>query len=201
MGSRSVSALLAAAACAAGLFWTWILAFRTAWGGEADQHVNDAFRKLDSHRSIVLALKITTAGDAPWFALAAAILVAVAAVRGGARLALVAVAVLLGANVTTQALQQLTAAPRHPLFLPDASWPSGHTTAFAALAVVLVLVVPRRLRWAAALAGAAATVLMAYSTLVLGTHHLSDAVGAVLVAGLWGAAAVAWMGNRDLSDD
>jgi membrane-associated phospholipid phosphatase len=197
MGSRRVSALLAALACAAGLLWIWVIAFHTDWGVAADDRVHEAFRTLNSHAVNVVALKVTKAGDVPWFAPAAVLLTAAAALRGGWRLALAAAAVLVGTNVTTQVLQQVTATPRHPFFLPEASWPSGHTTAFAALAVVLGLVAPWRLRWLAELAGAAAVVLMGCSTLVLGTHHLSDLVGAVLVVGLWAGLAAAALRPRE----
>ncbi|WP_307845035.1 phosphatase PAP2 family protein [Actinotalea solisilvae] len=107
----------------------------------------------------------------------------------------VQVALLMGgANLTTQVLK------RWVLDRPDvgigdhllASLPSGHTTAAASVAVALLLVVPRRVRPAAAVAGTVYTLATGVSTLVAGWHRPSDVVAAVLVVLAWaGVASVA----------
>ena len=197
MGSRSVSSLLAAAACAVGLFWIWIVAFRTGWGARADERVFDAFSGPHSVPAVRIAFKVIDVGDAFGFAVGALLLVGLALFRRRPSLAVAAGVVLIGANSTTQILKVLTAEPRHPLFLPPEAWPSGHTTGFASLALCLVLVVPSRLAAPAAALGAASVLGMGWSLLLLGSHHPSDVLAAVLVAGLWAALAVAWLWRRE----
>lgn len=107
----------------------------------------------------------------------------------------VQVAVLMGgANLTTQVLKNWLL-DRPDVGLGDhllASLPSGHTTAAASVATALVLVVPRRVRPAAAVVGAVYTVATGVSTLVAGWHRPSDVVAAVLVVLAWtGLASVA----------
>ncbi|NTW41804.1 MAG: phosphatase PAP2 family protein, partial [Cellulomonadaceae bacterium] len=104
------------------------------------------------------------------------------------------VAVLMGgANLTTQVLKHVVLS-RPDLALDDSlrnTLPSGHTTAAASVAAALVLVVPRRVRPAAALVGAAYTVATGISTLVGGWHRPSDVVAAVLVVLGWAGLATA----------
>ncbi len=105
---------------------------------------------------------------------------------GGCGWPLAIAAILLGANVTTQLLKPLLAAPR-PARCPAgpvgaASWPSGHATAAMSLAPVLVLAAPARLRPAVAALGAAFAVAVSYSFLTLGWHYPSDVFGGFLVA-------------------
>lgn len=97
-----------------------------------------------------------------------------------------------GANLTTQLLKMVFDRPEVGAAdaLPN-SLPSGHTTAAASVAAALVLVVPRRLRPAAAVGGAVYTVATGVSTLVAGWHRPSDAVAAVLVVLAWAGLASA----------
>jgi len=110
--------------------------------------------------------------------------------------ALAIVAILLGANVTTQLLKPLLAAPR-PRLTPGAgtpsaaSWPSGHATAAMSLALCLVLAVPARMRPFAAALGAAFAVAVSYSFLALEWHYPSDVLGGFLVAVVWALVAAA----------
>ncbi len=115
---------------------------------------------------------------------------------GGKREALAAVAVVAGANLTTQVLKMLLA---HPRFQPyagyDQPWsdafPSGHATAAASIAVALMFAAPPRLRPLAALVGSAFALLVGVSLVVLQWHFASDVVGGFLVAAGWGFAALA----------
>lgn len=115
---------------------------------------------------------------------------------GRRREALAAVAVVAGANLTTQFLKVAFNHVRVHDFLGPLqpyghAFPSGHTTAAASIAVGLVLVAPARLRPLAAVVGAAFTCAVGVSVVVLEWHYPSDVVGAVLVAGGWGFAALA----------
>ena len=104
----------------------------------------------------------------------------------------VQVALLVGgANLTTQVLKKVVL-ERPELGTSDLllnSLPSGHTTAAASVAAALVLVVPRRLRPAAAVVGVVYTVATGMSTLVAGWHRPSDVTAAVLVVLTWSGVA------------
>lgn len=125
---------------------------------------------------------------------------------GRRREALVAVAVVCGAGVSTQLLKHVFAYPRfqglywtHP---QELAFPSGHTTTAAALSIALVLVVPAVHRMTAAAVGVLATGGVGVSVIVLGWHYPSDVVGGLLVASAWGLGAVAYlrfMAARDVA--
>ena len=191
MGARWINPVLVAVACGAGLLWTAVAAFHMPRVVDLEVRVFDEFYALRRMWTISLAHKIARIGDPAPFAVISVILVGIAMVRRERRLAVAAAAILMGSNVTTQVLKPLTATDRHPFFLPDATWPSGHATAAAALGLCLVLVVPSRLRGMAAAIGAIASVAMAYSLLLLGSHRPSDILAGMLVAGMWAASAVA----------
>jgi membrane-associated phospholipid phosphatase len=123
---------------------------------------------------------------------------------GRRREALAAVAVVLGASVSTQLLKHVFAYPRfidlYWTHQQELALPSGHTTAAAALSIALVLVVPAVYRTTAAAVGVLATGGVGISVVVLGWHYPSDVIAGLLVASAWGFAAVAYlrfMGHRD----
>jgi membrane-associated phospholipid phosphatase len=129
-----------------------------------------------------------------YLTLAGAFLVA-ALLAGRGRVAVVAVAAMGGAAVTTQLLKHLLAAPRleaRGFWLPPDAWPSGHTTAAAALAFGLVLVTRSRVVGVLCALGVAA---VGAALVVLGRHYPSDVLGGACVAGAWGAVA-AWASRR-----
>lgn len=123
---------------------------------------------------------------------AGALLAIIALIRLRRELALAAVAVLVGANVTSQVLK------RYVLERPDLgihestpatlnSMPSGHSTVAFSVVVALVLVLPVRLRPAAAALGVLYASVAALATLSAGWHRPSDSVAAFLVVGFWAA--------------
>lgn len=123
----------------------------------------------------------------------------VAAVVGAAllarrrELAIAAAALMVGAAATTQVLKSLLAADRpqtFKAFLPPNAWPSGHTTAAAALALAIVLLSPPGRRRPVAIAAAAAVAVVGVALVALGRHFPSDVLGGLCVAAAWGA--VAW---------
>lgn len=123
---------------------------------------------------------------------------------GRRREAFAAVAVIVGGGLSTQLLKHVFAYPRfadlywtHP---QELAFPSGHSTAAAALSIALVLVVPPIYRATAATIGVLVTGGVGVSVIVLGWHYPSDVVGGLLVASAWGLGAVAYlrfMGDRD----
>jgi len=186
--------LSVAAAFAAGAAVVWAVAFHTTPGARADATVLARFLELDAREAQVLATRLARLADPVPVAVFTVAIAGVALVRRRVRLALAASAALVGANVSSQALKVWTAAPRPVDAPPEAhvaaqSWPSGHATAAATLALCLVLVSPPRLRpYAAILAGAFA-LGVACSVLVLGWHLPSDAIGGFCVAVSWTVAA------------
>lgn len=130
------------------------------------------------------------------FALATLLLTGIAFMRRGLPLAAAVLAILGGANVTTQVLKRLTFGPRAynegwAAMSDVALWPSGHTTAAATLALCVVLVAPTRWRPLAAAAGALFAIAVLYSLMVLNWHLPSDIVGGLLVSGTWTFATLA----------
>ncbi len=114
---------------------------------------------------------------------------------GRRREALAAVAVVAGANLTTQLLKHLLARPRFQLdFGYHQPWadafPSGHTTAAASIAAALILVAPPHLRRPAAIAAGLLTALVGVSVVVNQWHYPSDVAGGCLVVASWALAAL-----------
>src|SRR3954470_5314877 len=144
MGARWVNAALVALACAAGLIWTGVAAFHVHSIQVFDTRVFYEFAAVRRFRSVHLAIDIVNLGDPKPFAVLTVLLVGVAVALRRYSVAAAVAVVIVGANVTTQLLKTLTAAPRDPLHLSFASWPSGHTTAIAALALCAILVAPSR---------------------------------------------------------
>src|SRR6185369_7860181 len=113
---------------------------------------------------------------------------------GRRREVVAAFAVVVGANLITQVLKIALEHSRQPTsgggsssywadLLPTSNaFPSGHTTAAAAVAVALALVVPARHALAAAIVGTLLVATVAGSVVVSGWHYPSDALGAILIA-------------------
>jgi membrane-associated phospholipid phosphatase len=182
-------AVLAAAA-------VWCVAFATDAGERLDVKVLAHARATDDSRSYSLADFLVNIGDPLPFAILGAGLLAVAIARRRGRLACAVAVTLLAATLTTKFLKELTADAARESLVPythiaAGSWPSGHTTAAALIALWLPVVAPRALRPLAALAGAALVLVMGASLLVLGSHFPSDVLGAVCVAAAWTAAGLA----------
>ena len=185
------SSLLAALSAALGAFLVWIGTYRIDLTSWFDRGVQSGFMGLEDTRIGALADRLVHLGDPVPFSLLSLVLIAVAVLRRRPRSALMAAAILGGANVTTQVLKHLTEGPRaYDLATWSGGkgaelWPSGHTTGAMTLALCLVLVVPRHLRPMAAAIGGCFTVAVVYSLMVLGWHLPSDSVAALLVATSW----------------
>jgi membrane-associated phospholipid phosphatase len=197
MSNRSRLAFAGAASGAVFMALTWLVAIHTGVGQHADQSVLRGFQDLGRPRVDSLARFIARlCNPSPWLYFAA-VPVVVALVRRRPRVAIALVAMLVGANATTQLLKPLLATTRAHDLLPiastpvsPASWPSGHATAAMSLALACVLAAPARWRGAVAALGAAFAVAVSYSFLTLGWHYPSDVLGGFLIAGIWALGAV-----------
>lgn len=110
-------------------------------------------------------------------------------------LAVLAGAMLTGANLTTWMLQHRVGSARVVQILDEPQWmsywPSGHTTAAVALGAAALLVSSRRWLPFTAIAAGALTVLGVVSNVVLRVHVPTDLLGGVGVAATWGFLALA----------
>jgi membrane-associated phospholipid phosphatase len=102
--------------------------------------------------------------------------------------------VLTLAPLSAQLLKPLLAHPHDVasgVSISSASWPSGHSTAAAALVLCAVLVSPARLRPLVAVLGGLFALAVGCALLILAWHMPSDVLGGYFLAALWVALAVA----------
>jgi membrane-associated phospholipid phosphatase len=197
MQRRVQLALIGAAASVGLLFLCWLLAFHVGFAARADVSILNGFIGLDHGRERSVAFFIAHLCSPDPYVYLAAVPVVVALLRRRPLVALAVLAVLIGANATTELLKPLIAASR-PAPAADSvfpvspgSWPSGHATAAMSLALCCVLAAPARMRpWVAALGGMFA-VAVSYSFLSLAWHYPSDVCGGYLVATTWTLLAIA----------
>jgi membrane-associated phospholipid phosphatase len=153
-----------------------------------------------SAESIMAAERVLSLLSRSTIAVGAVILVGLALAQRRPRLAIIAVVTIVGANLTTQLLKTVLL-DRSDLLdglfypLPN-SFPSGHVTAAASIAVGLVLVLPPLLRAPSVVLSAIVVAIVAISTLAAGWHRMADAMGGVFVATGWAAATAAFLGWR-----
>lgn len=194
-GGRAWPATIAVLAAIAGLLVTQV-AIGTAVGQRLDERATDTVvAGRDTQLAVLSLLGYVSIGA---IALVTIVSVGLALARGNVRLAVAAVAVVAGANVSTQVLKHVVldradliggiAAPN--------SLPSGHTTVVAAGVGALLLTSPGWLRSLLVPAGAFAVGLTGTSTVVAGWHRPSDVIVALAVTLAWTAGAAAWVGGQ-----
>jgi membrane-associated phospholipid phosphatase len=132
------------------------------------------------------------------YALAAIGVIAAAFALRGLRTGAAVGLLLAGANLSSQTLKPLLGHHRELYYthwhlnnIADASYPSGHATAAMAISLAVLMIVPKAFRPLAAALGAAFTIAVAFSIVMLGWHFPSDVVGGFLVATAWGLTAMA----------
>lgn len=165
-----------------------------AYGSDRARWVDAAslqgFLGLQGPTTSPVADHIASLGNALQVGLIGGGLALVAVARGRPRIALFVVSLLAVTSVSSQALKALLAYPRHDpaigtTFIAPEAFPSGHATASMALAIALVVVVPPRLRPAAAVVGSAFALGVSFSVIARGWHFPSDVVGGFLLAAGW----------------
>lgn len=182
--------------CAVGLTLLLQLAYRTEAFGRLDAA---ALAWLSAHDG-TLAAKMAAlfsllADPLPQGALLA-LACLVAMLRGRPRLAVAALVLVAGSNLTSQVLKAVLEHQRYQpslgyLQIGPTGFPSGHATASLAMACAFALVVGRAWRPAVVSLGVLATAAVGCSRVMLHFHYPSDVLGGWLVAAGWCFAAVA----------
>ncbi len=161
-------------------------------GTELGQSVDQAGMDLvvgdaETTRRLLGWLGVVSVGT---IALAVLGLVVVAVSRRRYEAAAAAVALVLGANLTTQLLKR--AIEREDFgMLTVASFPSGHATVIGSVSLAALLVSPGSVRTVVSALATGAITVTAAATLVASWHRPSDVLGAILVSLMWGSALVA----------
>lgn len=186
----------AAVACAVALS---LLALLVYGGGEFRDLDTSLFERLAAHREgrggewgEAIAL---LADPVPFVVLTIAAC-GIGLARGRSLDALAALAVVVGANVTTQLLKAVLSHPRAQALIGDArfvdvGFPSGHTTAAFSTAIAFAFVLPRDLLPLTLALGVVFGAAVGGSVVVIAWHYPSDVLGGFLVASCWGFAVLA----------
>jgi membrane-associated phospholipid phosphatase len=145
--------------------------------------------RLDSIANTLLRLL-----DPALFILWGTALVAFAVAREQPRVGFAVVVVMGLSPLTAEILKPLLAHAHDQVgyvHVGSASWPSGHSTAAAALALSAALVAPSSIRSAVATVGAIFVLAVGASLLMLAWHMPSDVLGGWFVAAFWMSLSVA----------
>jgi membrane-associated phospholipid phosphatase len=194
--ARNVRAPLAGClACVVGFAILAVLIHKSGTVEHFDAVLLGHFAERGSRTGSVAA-GIVLLGDLGTLLVLLAIACGIALARHRPRAALAAFFVVAGANLTTQLFKALLAHPRFDALLGYEqiganSFPSGHTTAVASIAIAYVFVVPREWRPAVALIGMGLVAAVGCSVMALDWHYPSDVLGGILVAAGWGFAGLA----------
>ncbi|MFT3865595.1 MAG: phosphatase PAP2 family protein [Solirubrobacterales bacterium] len=196
MSTRVKRPLLAAILCAAAI--APLAAAAYAWGPIKDLDLRILLHAEREAGAVYdVARVLVNLGDLASLLVLGAVVVAIGLYFGRRREVIAALVVIAGANLTTQLLKAVLEHARykaweHGVDLPWAnSFPSGHTTAAASIAVALLFVVPVHKRLDAATVGLLLTAAVGISVVVLGWHYPSDVLGGLLVVATWAFAMVA----------
>jgi membrane-associated phospholipid phosphatase len=182
-----------------------LLALALVWAAAAlisptrheDAVLLGAFVELERPRIDRIATHLTALLNPLPFAVYGLVPIVIAAARGRPRLAFAIAAIMLLAPGSADLLKPLLAHSHASLpgglasDVPQASFPSGHSTAALALVLCALLASPTRLRPALAVAGACFALAIGCSQVLLRRHLPSDVIGGYLVAIFWTALAVA----------
>jgi membrane-associated phospholipid phosphatase len=198
--SSPATALAICALCVLGLALVWGIAEHSYTAQLKDAAVLRELTRLNHGALHSIAGFMIRLLDSGLYILWGIALVAFAIAQERPRVAMAVVALLGLAPLSAEALKPLLAHSHltyGEVSVGPASWPSGHTTAAAALALGAVLVAPARLRPLVGVFAAAFAAAVGLSLLIHGAHMPSDVLGGYLVAGFWTALVVAALRSSD----
>ena len=184
---RLLGALLASAASIAACWALAKAAVHTARGQRLDQLVLTAAQN-DTGPMTRIVFPVLNTVTVPVIVAAILVAVVLALLQRRASMVVHLVVLVAGAAATTQVVKHLVidrTALAPGLDVTPNSFPSGHTTLAAAVAIALMLASPRHIRSLVALLGAAWTAVAGIGTIAGGWHRPSDVLGALLVVGAW----------------
>lgn len=202
MTRRVKTSLFAAIACAAAIAPLAALAYSYGPFKARELRILSDLQR-ETGRLHDLAATLVNLGDLASLLILGAVIAGIGLHFGRRREVIAAAVLVVGANLTTQGLKVALEHVRYrvaeqgwELPWPD-SFPSGHTTAAATLAVALLFVVPARHRLMAGVVGFLLTAAVGFSVVVLAWHYPSDVLGALLVVGAWAFAILAVLRFRE----
>lgn len=186
--AAALGALSALAALATGIVFA--VAVHTTAGQRLDDAARGNVSLSDAPRAYSATQRLLETISVSSLALFGLGIMGIALLRGRPWRAAGAGVVVLGANLTTQAMKGHFDRPDLlGGFRTDAgAFPSGHVTVAMSLAMALVLVAPPALRWTATLAGCAYAGGVGVAVIALDWHRPSEVIGAYLVTVAWTAA-------------
>jgi membrane-associated phospholipid phosphatase len=192
--ARRIAALALAAACAGVALVVYLAVMDVGAVQRLDLRVLEHVMASATPRSDRLARQAISFFNPGPYVVLVAFLLALGLAAGRVRPTVLALAAIVGANLTSHVLKPALATPRpFPVghYMSPIAWPSGHTTAVVSLALAAVIISPPRLRPFTAIAGAALALAIGYSLVLTGAHYPSDVVGGFLVASAWCSVAAA----------
>jgi membrane-associated phospholipid phosphatase len=182
-------ALAVAAVSVIALIAIYVVFVRSATGQRFDQlaldHLGD---RISSREAVAGWLRGVTVGVVAVVLLGCLV---VAYVRGRLRLGIIAVGVVVGANVSTEVLKHLVFSRPHLGHGWANSLPSGHATVVTSLALAALLVSPRSWRGVVGVGASVAVTVAGVGTVIANWHRPSDVVAAFAVCLVWGALGLA----------
>jgi undecaprenyl-diphosphatase len=195
-------------ACAAGILFIAFLSFRVPAFERLDEDVLNAISTPSGSIVHDLAFAVEQLLDPIGWAAAAAGAFLLAFWRGRHKLALFAVALIVGTALVDLILKAVFEHHREqsiPIgefeWFPVANaYPSGHAAGALAISLAYLFVVPSSWRRATAAAGLAFTLVISLGLLVLNYHYPGDILGGWLVALGWCFALLAVDADREGSD-
>jgi membrane-associated phospholipid phosphatase len=187
-------ALLVAVAAVCALVAVYAVFVLSGIGQQVDQvGLNHLADGLASRQAVAGWLRGVTVGGVALVLLAC---VVVAIARRRITLGLIGVGLVVGANVTTEALKHIVLDRPHLGHGWTNSLPSGHTTVVTSLALASLLVAPRRWRAPVSLCASVAVAVAGVGTIVANWHRPSDVIAAYAVCLAWGAMSLAVVSLR-----
>jgi membrane-associated phospholipid phosphatase len=181
-----------AVVCVVGLAVAYLVFVRTHAGQRIDEAALNG--RLASPKARNAAGDLLTTISVGSLALMLVLLAGQALLRRRLAVAVVAVAVVLGAVTTTELLKHFVLARPDLLATPSTidhnSFPSGHTTTAFAVGIAAALAAPPRWRRLVAAAAFLYGAAIGVATIAAGWHRPSDVAGALLVVTGWAAAVV-----------
>lgn len=199
--AAALGLLAAAATLATALLFQ--VAVRTAEGQRLDDLARGDLSRSAAPRAFTATQRLLETISVSSLALFGLGIMAIALARRSPARALGAGVVVLGANLTTQAIKAHFDRPDlvGGGLTTEGAFPSGHVTVAMSLAMGLVLVAPASFRWTATLFGCAYAAGVGVAVIALDWHRPSEVVGAYLVCVAWTAAVASIVVGADRPED